>query len=149
MSRFRKKKARKVPVLNTAALPDMIFTLLFFFMIVTHMRPVPVLTRFEIPNAKELQELKEKSQLIYLMVGESSDKDAQPAIQLNSSLTSMEDLSKDLLEVKKEIPSEEQSDIVVILKIDKNTEMGIVNDIRQILRETGLLTMYYSAARSK
>ena len=36
---FRRKK-HEMPGLNTAALPDLIFTVLFFFMIVTHMRDV-------------------------------------------------------------------------------------------------------------
>ena len=147
MSRFRKKQQRKVPTLNTASLPDLIFTLLFFFMIVTHMRPVPILAKFEVPNAKELQEMEDKSQLIYLMVGEKTDENGQPAIQLNSFFTTMENLPDNLRELKNELSVEDQRKMVVILKIDKNTEMGLVNDVKQILRETGLLTVYYSAEK--
>lgn len=147
MSRFRKTKPRKVPTLNTSALPDLIFTLLFFFMIVTHLRPVPILAKFDIPNAEELQKLEEKSQLIYIMVGKKTDENAQAVIQLNSFFTTLEELEENLLEIKEEIPLEEQHKTVVILKIDKETEMGLVNDIRQILRNTSLLTVYYSAEK--
>lgn len=147
MSRFRKSKSRKVPALNTASLPDLIFTLLFFFMIVTHMRPVPVLTKFDIPSAEELQDLEKKSQLIYLMIGEQVDENTQPPIQLNSDFTTIEELPQALEEAKNEVLPEEQKQIVVILKIDKNTEMGLVSDIRQALRDAGLLTVYYSAER--
>ena len=147
MSRFRKTSSRKVPDLNTAALPDLIFTLLFFFMIVTHMRPVPVLTEFNVPNANELQNLKEKSQLIYIIVGKESDENLRPAIQLNSSLISFEEFPDKLLELKEIVAPENQQKIVVVLKIDKNTEMGLVNDIRTVLRETDLLTVYYSAEK--
>jgi Biopolymer transport protein len=120
---------------------------LFFFMIVTHMRPVPILAKFEVPNAKELQEMEDKSQLIYLMVGEKTDENGQPAIQLNSFFTTMENLPDNLRELKNELSVEDQRKMVVILKIDKNTEMGLVNDVKQILRETGLLTVYYSAEK--
>ena len=148
MSRFRKAKPRKVPMLNTAALPDLIFTLLFFFLIVTQMRPVPILAKFEIPNAEELQRLEKESRLIYLMVGEKTEENIQPAIQLNSLFVSLNELQENLWKLKEEAPLEEQNRIVVILRIDKNTEMGLVNDIRHILRNTGLLTVYYSAEKT-
>ena len=35
MSRFKKNKTREVPAISTASLPDIVFILLFFFMIVT------------------------------------------------------------------------------------------------------------------
>ena len=44
MSLFNKKK-RDIPNLNTAALPDLIFTVLFFFMIVTQLRDTEVKVR--------------------------------------------------------------------------------------------------------
>jgi biopolymer transport protein ExbD len=66
MSRFRKSAPREVPALNTAALPDLIFTILFFFMLVTHMRTVPVMTSLEVPAVSELQQLKEKTGLYIL-----------------------------------------------------------------------------------
>ncbi len=40
-SMFRTKH-HHVPSLNVASMPDLIFTVLFFFMIVTHMRSVEV-----------------------------------------------------------------------------------------------------------
>ena len=35
MGKFNKTGKREMPALNTSSLPDLIFTLLFFFMIVT------------------------------------------------------------------------------------------------------------------
>lgn len=150
MSRFRKTEARKVPALNTAALPDLIFTLLFFFMIVTHMRPVPIMTQFQVPTASELQSLKEKSLVIYIMVGhqEQINKNALPPIQLNSFFTSLEEMPGNLEEIKSEVDPAERDKMVVMLKIDKETPMGVVNDIRSLLREANLLTVYYAAEKS-
>ena len=50
---FRKKK-HEVPALNTASLPDLIFSVLFFFIIVTHMRQDDVRVKYRVPQGKEL-----------------------------------------------------------------------------------------------
>jgi biopolymer transport protein ExbD len=148
MSRFRKTH-REVPALNTTSLPDLIFTLLLFFMLVVNMRSVPTLTQFQLPNTKELQKLKEKSLLIYIIVGKTENESTreQAPIQLNNNFTTLDVMPEQLQNKKAEIKPEERSRIVVIMKIDKNTPMGLVNDIRQILREQNLLTVHYAAEK--
>ncbi|MCC8145092.1 MAG: biopolymer transporter ExbD [Bacteroidales bacterium] len=147
MSRFRKSEAREVPVLNTAALPDLIFTILFFFMIVTNMRPVPVMTQFDLPQATELQKLEEKSSVIYIMVGNPHDPANENKIQLNSEFVSIKEMSF-LLEKEIQKNSEGNADpFVVVLKADKDTPMRIINEIKENLRNAGLLTVHYSAER--
>lgn len=149
MSRFRKREKRVVPILNTAALPDLIFTLLFFFMIVTQMRTIPILTQVDAPNATELQKLESQSRLIYLLVGEKQGEPGEYVIQLNSAFSSLGELPSELEKIKNEADPSETRPLTVVLKIDRNTPMGLVNDIRQILRETGLLTIYYSAEKER
>ena len=148
MSRFRKTH-REVPSLNTTSLPDLIFTLLLFFMLVVNMRSVPVLTQFQLPNTKELQKLKEKSLLIFIIAGKSGNEPInEPVpIQLNDGFTSLDAMPEELQSIKTGIEPNERSKIVVVMKIDKNTPMGLVNDIRQILREQNLLTVYYAAEK--
>ena len=65
--RFQQKK-RKVPGLNTASLPDLIFTVLFFFMIVTHLRSVPVKVKYQTPQGTELKKLTKKSTTTYVFI---------------------------------------------------------------------------------
>jgi biopolymer transport protein ExbD len=146
MSRFRKNVPKVVPSLNTTSLPDLIFTLLFFFLLVVNMRSTPVLTQYQLPAAAELQKLKDKSLLIYIMVGET---DGKTAIQLNSTICSLEEMPDRLNAQKEDLSPETRDKITVVLKIDKHTPMGLVNDIRQILRETNLLTVYYAAENYK
>ena len=151
MSRFRKTTRREVPVLNTASLPDLIFTILFFFMIVTNMRPVPIKTQFDVPKATELQKLQEKNQVIYLMVGKDfaePDHYAKPVIQLDSDFVAFDDLSEQLKQRVDQVADEnERERMTVVLKIDKDIPMGFVNDIKEKLRENGLLTIHYSVER--
>jgi biopolymer transport protein ExbD len=146
MSRFRKSEQREVPTLNTSALPDLIFTSLFFFMIVTHFRPVSVMTQMELPQAAELQKLKEKSMVIYIMVGKGKTNSASfPPIQVNSGFIDFSEMPETLETLKQGVLPEERDKMVVVMRIDKDTPMGIVNDIKKIVRESNLLTVHYSA----
>jgi biopolymer transport protein ExbD len=152
MSKFRKSTSLEVPALNTAALPDLIFTILFFFMIVTNMRSVPVMTQFELPTATELQKLKEKSLLVYIMVGKPqgySTENETIRIQLNSDFVLLEEIPDHLLDLKKKIPAEEQEKMIAVLKIDKEIPMGLVNDIKQNLREANILMIHYSVEKTR
>jgi biopolymer transport protein ExbD len=151
MGRFRKNDSRKVPSLNTAALPDLIFTILFFFLLVTNMRTVPLLTQVNLPSASELQKLKEKSLLVYLLVGKQFNENQEDLfeIQLNSELIVLEDMPFKLQMIKETIKPEEQNQLITLLKIDKNAPMGLVNDIRQNLREAQLQTVYYTVEKSR
>ena len=58
-----------MPALNTSSLPDLIFTLLFFFMIVTTMREVTLKVEFKVPQATELEKLEKKSLVTFIYVG--------------------------------------------------------------------------------
>ena len=151
MSRFRKNGSRKVPSLNTASLPDLIFTLLFFFLLVTNMRTVPVLTKVHLPTASELQKLKEKSSLVYIFVGKQVKENHEEffEIQLNSEIISLEDMPSKLQQMKDEMNPEAQKHSIVILKIDKDAPMGLVNDIRQNLRKAQLQMVYYNVERNR
>ena len=75
-----------MPGLNTAALPDLIFTVLFFFMIVTHMRDVEPLVRYDVPLGTELQKVAHKASVVYIYVGRTAKDSDQFAIQLNNRL---------------------------------------------------------------
>ena len=145
MSRFRKSSPREVPTLNTASLPDLIFTILFFFMIVTHMTSVPVMTQFDLPTATELQKLEEKSLVVYVMVGKNPENKSTPIIQLNSEFVRLEEMPVVLEGLKEKVLPGEQDKMMAVMKIDKNTPMGLVNDIKKILRESSILTVHYGA----
>ena len=58
MGKLNKTGKREMPALNTSSLPDLIFTLLFFFMIVTTMREVSLKVEFKVPQGTELENWK-------------------------------------------------------------------------------------------
>ena len=73
MSRFRRQRIQEVPGLNLASLPDLIFTVLFFFMIVTHMRQVDPKVRYEVPQGTEVVKDVHKAGLVYVLIGKPMD----------------------------------------------------------------------------
>ena len=78
MSIYR-RRSHDIPELNTASLPDLIFTILFFFMLVTHMRKVAVKVKYQVPQGTELTKLVKKTAITYLYIGKPMNETGQLA----------------------------------------------------------------------
>lgn len=160
MSRFREKGRQQVPGLNLAALPDLIFTVLFFFMIVTHMRQVDPKVRYQLPQGTEVMKDVRKAGVVYIIIGErlavdgerSTASDGQQTtslIQLNDELVSVEEIPAKLNQLREKMSEDERQHLTVCIRADRNTEMGIINDVKQALRKAGALNINYSALKRK
>jgi len=69
MSKFAKKRGKSLPAISTASLPDIVFMLLFFFMVVTKLRDSELKLKISTPFATELTKLEEKSLVNYIYIG--------------------------------------------------------------------------------
>ncbi len=151
MSFFRRQK-REVPMLNTAALPDLIFTVLFFFITVTHMREVTLKVQYRVPEGTELTRLVKKSAVTYIYIGLPAD-DMRRAvgegtcIQLNDKYANVDDVTDYVAEERRRMSPEDAKAMSVSIKADRQTEMGVMSDIRQALRRAGALRVNYSATQ--
>ena len=65
MGRFNKGKKKDVPGVNTSALPDIIFMLLFFFMVGTTMKEVDMKVDIDKPKADSAEELENKGATLF------------------------------------------------------------------------------------
>ena len=63
MSKFTKKKSSELPAISTASLPDIVFMLLFFFMVVTVLRDSDLLVENKLPKADQVEKLKKELKL--------------------------------------------------------------------------------------
>ena len=140
---IRRKKHRSVPGLNMASMPDLIFTVLFFFMIVTHMRNETVKVNLQVPQGTEVTKSSNKFSTINLYIGRNHYGDTQ--IQVNDRMCSLEQVGALVQEFRSHLSEENQENFIVNLRADRNTDMGIVNDIKKELRNAGALTIRYSA----
>jgi len=148
MSKF-KKKASTSQDIPTASLPDIIFMLLFFFMVTTVLRESDILVEQKIPAAKELNKLERKSLVSYIYIGKpkKSDMGAEPRIQINDRLVQPTDIQKFVNEEKDKLTEVERDQITMALKIDREVKMGIVVDVQQELKEVNARKILYSATK--
>lgn len=153
MAKFRKKGGKKLPAVSTASLPDIVFMLLFFFMTATTMKEIPYQVRLTFPQVTELTKLENKSLVKYVYIGKAIDQKrygVESCIQLNDKIV------KDVKEVgsyvnkeREAMNSDDQTKMMVALKIDKDTKMGIVTDVKTELRNAQALRITYTATQEQ
>lgn len=152
MSRFKKNQEKEAPGINTSSLPDIIFMLLFFFMVTTVMREVTLKVQNRLPEATELKKLQRKSLVSYIYIGSPKGNFAEvygtePRIQLNDKFSKVSDIS-DFIEAERQARHEEEVPLMTTsLKVDNLSTMGIVTDVKQKLREVNALKINYSARK--
>jgi biopolymer transport protein ExbD len=150
MAGFKKKESRELPEMNTSSLPDLIFTILFFFMIVTTMREVTLKVKFTVPSGTELEKLTKKSAVSYIYVGPPTD--ALRAQMGSSTRIQLNDRYAEPREVMDFVAQERQgmmnqAEQIISIKADSRTQMGIITDIKEVLRKSWALRINYSATR--
>ena len=151
MGKFAKKE-RGLPELNTSSLPDLIFTVLFFFMVVTTMRESEVLVEVRVPSASELTKLEKKSLVSSIYIGKPNRSmrarfGTESRIQLNDDFAETTEISNFIGAEKAALSEKDQPYMTVSLRVDRNTRMGIVTDVKEALREALALKINYSAAK--
>ena len=153
MSRFKRQRPRTVPALNVASLPDLIFTVLFFFMIVTHMRDVDPKVQYNVPEGTELTKEVNKSGLVYLFIGKPVDAQGrvladEPRIQMGNRYVTVVEIGAEIEKERSRMSEEDRQRLTVSIRADRDTEMGVINDVKQALRSAGALNINYSATSS-
>lgn len=150
MSRFKVKKAKGDVAINTSSLPDIIFMLLFFFMVTTTMREVTFKVKMKLPEATELQKLEKKSLVSYIYVGPPVNArmfGTNTRIQLNDQFATVDDIGEFVQVERNQRDESEKKLITTSLKVDSDTRMGIVTDIKQELRKSGAFKINYSSRK--
>ena len=143
---FRKKQRPDVPMLNTASLPDLIFTVLFFFMLVTHMRSAEEKVRYSIPQGQELQSLTHKASNCYIFIGRQPG--AAPdefSIQINDKVVKLSDVEKCVDVERAKMATDDQAYMTVTIKADKQVPVGLITEVKKSLKKTYALKINYSA----
>jgi len=150
MSRFKSKQSKGTPGISTASLPDIIFMLLFFFMVTTTMRETTVYVRTNAPSATEVQKLEKKSLVSYIYVGppvNSKLYGTNTRIQLNDQFAVVDDIQEFVANDRQKRPEADRQKVTFSLKVDSDTRMGIVTDIKQELRKAGAFKINYSSRK--
>jgi biopolymer transport protein ExbD len=148
MAKFKKKSeaSQEIP---TAALPDIIFMLLFFFMVTTVLRETTINVRQSIPSATELRKLQRKSLVSYLYLGKPKQNligtfGTEPKIQANDVFINPKDIVLWVNQEKDKLSEVERDQITIALKVDKEVKMGLISDVQLELREANARKLMYT-----
>ena len=152
MAKIRKQEKKSVPAVSTASLPDIIFMLLFFFMVSTSIKEVTYKVNIRVPEATELQKLEKKSLVRYIYVGEprlefQKKYGKETRIQLDDSFAELNEIEMFIENERNAMKENEQGLLTVSIKADKETKMGIITDIKQALRRAQALKINYAAVQ--
>ena len=152
MGKFNKGGSKEVPELNTSSLPDLIFSILFFFMMVTSMREVTMKVEVATPKGTEIEKLEKKSLVTYVYVGKPNKEyrsrmGTASQIQLNDDFASVDAIGDYIYQEREAMPERDKPFMKVSMKIDEATQMGIVTDIKMALREAWALNIVYSGGK--
>lgn len=144
--RHFRRPDHSVPELNMASLPDLIFTVLFFFMIVTHMRDVEMKVRYQMPAGTEVEKNQHKASVVHIYIGQAMDGSSDDyQIQLNDQLATVADIARFVEAERRRMPSEDQERLTVSIKADRDVPMAVINDVKQALRQSYALNISYAA----
>ena len=154
MAKFKKKRGDSKPEVSTASLPDIIFMLLFFFMVVTVMRNAELKVKVVVPEATELTKLEKKSLVHYIYIGKPTQQyekvyGTKPMIQLGDKIIREESMKNEIplfIERHKiKLSENKHGRITTSMRVDGPVTMGIVQDVKTQLRKSGQLRVNYSA----
>lgn len=152
MSKFKKKSGGDLPAISTASLPDIVFMLLFFFMVATVMRDNTTKVENTLPSANQIEKLK-KDRTMFIYAGKPSEQyvhlGKEARIQINDDFVKLDAIQPAVFEYIGTLPEELKDRVVVGLKVDEKTNAGIIADVKQELREANALKIMYVTGASK
>ena len=154
MSKFKKKKTGDLPAISTASLPDIVFMLLFFFMVATVMRENTLLIKNTLPYADQLEKLDKKDLVMYIYAGQPSERfqgqyGTESRIQLNDKFADVKDIAAFIAAERASKREELVPFLTTALKVDKDANMGLVGDIKQELRKVNALKINYTTKKGE
>lgn len=146
MSKFKKKNANTKQEVPTTAMPDIVFMLLIFFMVTTVLREVTLQVRVEMARAENIEKIEQKRLVSYIYVGQQvlgGNTFGDTRVQIDDALIEELGFIRRIMYDK----LLEQPKLIVSLRVDRESEMGMVTDVQQELRLAGTLQINYSTRR--
>ncbi|MDN3664249.1 ExbD/TolR family protein [Algibacter miyuki] len=153
MSKFKKKKGGEMPAVNTASLPDIVFMLLFFFMVATTMRETTLMIENNLPFADQVDKLDKKDLVMYIYAGKPSENykkyGNESRIQLNDKFADVKEIAAFINAERATKREELVPFLTTALKVDSEANMGLIGDIKQELRKVNALKINYTTKKGK
>lgn len=147
MSKFKKKVKTKQEI-PTSSMPDVVFMLLFFFMVTTKMRETSINVEQKMPQATQLKKLVKKSLISYMYIGAPKKAEqfgSEPKIQVNDVFIEAKNIVQWVNSEKSKLDEVDRDAITVSLKVDVDSKRGLISDVETELRKANARRVLYSA----
>ena len=95
-----------------------------------------------------------KSGLVYLFIGKPVDAQGrviadEPRIQMGNRYVTVDEIGAEIEKERSRMSEEDRQRLTVSIRADRDTEMGLINDVKQALRKAGALNINYSATKEE
>ena len=151
MAKF-KKKANVKQDIPTSSMPDVVFMLLFFFMVTTELREQSINVQQRVPEATQLRKLQRKSLVTNLYIGEPKKTEEfgkEAKIQADDVFIEPKDIILWVNREKDALAANERDQLTVSLKVDNEAKRGIIADVETELRKANARKLLYTTLQKK
>ncbi|MEQ8578240.1 MAG: biopolymer transporter ExbD [Balneola sp.] len=143
MAHFKKKQAGTKQEVPTSAMPDVVFMLLFFFMVTTVLREVTLKVKIDLTKATNIEKIEEKRLVSYIYIGPErlpNNRLGNDKVQIDDSI--QEDIGA-IRQIMYDKLLEEQR-MIVSLRVDESSEFGLLTDVQEELKKAQTFRINYS-----
>ncbi|MEL7148016.1 MAG: biopolymer transporter ExbD [Bacteroidota bacterium] len=147
MNKFSRKSGKGMAKISTASLPDIVFMMLFFFMVTATIKSEKKLVDPQEPHASEISKPDKKILVKELIIGRPLQTDAGLEYKLvaDDQFISMGQLKQWVTAKRDELPEYYKDQLIIMLRADKSVKMGMISDVQQELRDSNARKVLYRA----
>ena len=143
---FKKKQAGSKQEIPTSAMPDVVFMLLFFFMVTTVLREVTLKVKLDLTKATNIEKIEEKRLVSYIYMGP----ERLPGNEFGEDKVQIDDaIVEDIGAIRNIMYDKllEEPRLIVSLRVDEDSEFSLLSDVTKELQQAGTFRINYSTKR--
>ncbi len=144
--RLRKKKKQTTEI-STASLPDIVFLLLFFFMVSATIQPKDEQVKYKSPSAQAITSIKQKTLVREIVIGQPKNTDygVEDVVTVDNRIIQPAQLTQWAMEQKESLPEAYRDQMIIVIKADEYVNMGLIIDVQEELKKANARKVVYRA----
>ena len=144
---FKKKQAGSKQEIPTSAMPDVVFMLLFFFMVTTVLREVTLKVKLDLTKATNIEKIEEKRLVSYIYMGPErlGNELGEDKVQIDDAIVEDIGAIRNIMYDK----LLEEPRLIVSLRVDEDSEFSLLSDVTKELQQAGTFRINYSTKREE
>ncbi|MEP4091311.1 biopolymer transporter ExbD [Reichenbachiella sp.] len=140
-----KRKTATNAEISTASMPDIVFLLLFFFMVTATIKVKDEQLNVNVPDAQAVNSVDKKFLIKELTVGFPKDVRLghSPRISADKQMITLNQIGQWVQRQKTDLGEQYKDQMIVMLRADEKVDMGFIGDIQSELRKNNARKILY------